>query len=134
MDVPANWKPKADKSDESVEASQPDDKAYVTAWVTKASDEKALTKDLESTLKDSLKSIDPDSKMEELDQNGSHFYVITGSGLDKREGTKVKFLVGIFETGPDQAGVVYADYDANAPADTMTVLKGILNSVKVVKK
>ena len=134
VDIPAGWKPKGDANDESVEASQPDNKAYLVAWVTKASDEKALTTDLEATLKDALKSIEGEPKVEEVTQNGSKFFVITGSGLDKREGNKVHFLVGIFETGPDMAGVVYTDVDADAPADTMKTLHGILNSIKVVKK
>jgi hypothetical protein len=134
VDIPSGWKPKGDAKDESVEASQPDNKAYLVAWVTKASDEKALTTDLEATLKDALKSIEGEPKVEEVTQNGSKFYVITGSGLDKREGNKVHFLVGIFETGADQAGVVYTDVDADAPADTMKTLQGILNSIKVTKK
>ena len=134
VDIPSSWKPKGDPNDESVEAAQTDNKAYLVAWVTKASDEKALTSDLEATLKDALKSIDGEPKMEEVTQNGSKFHVITGNGTDKREGNKVHFLVGIFETGPDQAVIVYTDVDADAPADTMTVLKGILNSIKVVAK
>jgi hypothetical protein len=134
VDIPSNWKPKGDASDESVEAAPADEKAYLVAWTTKASDEKALTKDLEATLKDALKKIDGEPKMEEMTQNGSKFYVISGDGVDKREGNKVHFLVGIFETGPDLAGVVYTDVDADAPADTMKTLMGILNSIKVVKK
>jgi len=134
LDIPSNWKPKGDTNDESVEAAPADEKAYLVAWVTKASDEKALTKDLEATLKDALKKIEGEPKIEEITQNGSKFYVITGEGLDKREGNKVHFLVGIFETGPDQAGVVYTDVDQDAPADTMKTLMGILNSIKVVKK
>ncbi len=134
VDIPAGWKPKVDADDESVEASQADNKAYLIAWVTKASDEKALTSDLEATLKDALKSIEGEPKMEEIEQNGSKFMVITGDGVDKREGNKVHFAVGIFETGPDQAGVVYTDVDADAPAETMKTLMGILNSIKVAKK
>ena len=134
VEIPAGWKPKGDPNDESVEASEPDNKAYLVAWVTKASDEKALTKDLEATLKDALKSIDGDPKTEEVTQNGTKIYVTSGNGTDKRSGAKVHFLVGIFETGPDQAGVVYSDVDADAPADTMKTLKGILESIKVVKK
>ena len=38
-----------------------------------------------------MKSVDPDHQQHELDQNGSHFYVLNGSGVDKRAGTKVKF-------------------------------------------
>lgn len=134
VDIPATWKPKGDANDESVEAAQADNKAYLVAWVTKASDEKALTKDLEATLKDALKSIDGEPKTEETTENGAKVLVITGNGTDKRAGNKVHFLVGIFETGPDQVGVVYTDVDADAPADTMKTLQGILNSIKVVKK
>jgi hypothetical protein len=134
VEIPAGWKPKGDPNDESVEASEPDNKAYLVAWVTKASDEKALTKDLEGTLKDALKSIDGETKTEEVVQNGTKIYVTSGSGTDKRDGTKVHFLVGIFETGPDQAGVVYSDVDVDAPVETMKTLKGILESIKVVKK
>lgn len=134
LDIPANWKPKGDPDDESVEAAQADDQAYLVAWVTKASDEKALTSDLEATLKDSLKSIEGEPKMEEITQHGTIFYVLTGDGVDKREGTKVHFLVGIFETGPDQAGVVYTDFDVGAPDNTIQTLRGILNSIKVAGK
>jgi hypothetical protein len=132
FDVPSDWKPKGDANDESVEAGPADDSAYVTAWMA-AGDEKTFVKDLESTLKDSMKSIDPGYKESEADQNGTHFHVITGSGLDKRAGSKVKFLVGIFPTGGGKVGIVYADYDADAADSTMSVLKGILNSIKVKK-
>jgi hypothetical protein len=42
-------------------------------------------------------------------------------------------MVGIFDVGDGQAGIVYADYDADAPANTMEVLEGILKSIKVKK-
>jgi hypothetical protein len=134
LDVPSDWKPTGDAADENVEATAPGDHAYLSAWIVKTADEKSLLKDLEATLKDSMKSIDPDTKQHELDQNGSHFFVISGSGVDKRAGEKVKFLVGIFDAGGDNAGIVYADYDADAPDGTMDVLEGILKSIKVAKK
>lgn len=134
LDVPSDWKPTGDASDENVEATAPGNHAYLSAWIVKAADEKALTKDLEATLRDAMKSIDPDPQQHELDQNGSHFFVISGSGVDKRAGNKVKFLVGIFDAGADNAGIVYADYDADAPDKTMDVLEGILKSIKVTKK
>jgi hypothetical protein len=70
----------------------------------------------------------------EIDQNGSHFYVFNGSGVDKRAGTKVKFLVGILAAGDGKAGVVYANYDADCPVSTMDTLEGILKSIKVAGK
>ena len=134
FDVPSDWKPTGSKEDESVEATAPGDHAYLIAWMVTAADEKSLTKDLDATLKDAMKSVDADTKQHELDQNGTHFFVFSGSGVDKRAGNKVKFLVGIFDAGGDKAGIVYADYDADAPAGTMDVLEGILKSIKVVAK
>jgi hypothetical protein len=134
FDVPSGWKPAGNTEDEYVEATSPDKHAYIVAWIVKTSDEKSLTKDLDATLKDSMKSIDPDTKQTEADQHGTHFYVITGSGVDKRAGTKVKFLVGIFAAGEGKAGIVYTDYDADSPANTMSTLQGILDSVKVTGK
>jgi hypothetical protein len=133
LEVPSDWKPKGDVNDEVVEATAPGDAAYLQAWIVKTADEKSLTKDLDATLKDALKSIDADVKQHELDQNGSHFYVISGSGVDKRAGNKVKFIVGIFDAGSNRAGVVYTDYDADAPDSSMATLEGILKSIKVKK-
>jgi hypothetical protein len=133
FEVPSGWKPKGDTQDESVEASSPDEHAYLMAWIVKGEDLKALVKDLETTLDDSMKSVDPGYQEKEIEQHGTKFAVVSGSGVDKREGSKVKFLVGIFPVGGGQAGIVYADYDADAPATTMEVLEGILKSIKVKK-
>jgi hypothetical protein len=133
FEAPSGWKPTGNAEDEVVEATSPDGHAYLMAWIVKSSDEKSLTKDLDATLKDSMKSIDKETSQHELDQNGSHFYVVSGSGLDKRAGTKVKFLVGIFAAGDGKAGIVYADYDADSPASTMDTLEGILKSIMVKK-
>ena len=103
------------------------------AWTVKGDDLKALVKDLETTLDDSMKSVDPGYQEKEIEQHGTKFAVVSGSGVDKREGSKVKFLVGIFPIGDGQAGIVYADYDAEAPATTKDVLEGILKSIKVKK-
>ena len=80
-----------------------------------------------------MKSVDPGYQEKEIEQHGTKFAVVSGSGVDKREGSKVKFLVGIFPVGGGQAGIVYADFDADAPATTMEVLEGILKSIKVKK-
>jgi hypothetical protein len=134
FDVPSGWKPVGNADDEVVEATSPDGHAYIMAWIVKSTDASSLTKDLDATLKDSMKSVDKDVAQHELDQNGSHFYVVSGSGVDKRAGTKVKFLVGIFAAGDGKAGIVYADYDADAPATTMDTLEGILKSIKLAAK
>jgi hypothetical protein len=133
FEVPTGWNPKGNIEDESAEATAPDNHAYLSAWMVKTSDQKALAKDLDATLKDSLKSLDKDVKEEAIDINGVHFMLVKGSGLDKREGTKVQFVVAIFPAGGDKAGVFYADYDADAPANTKDVLEGIIKSIKVKK-
>lgn len=133
FDVPSDWKPKGDTDDESVEASSPDGHAYLMAWIVKGDDLKALVKDLATTLDDSMKSVDPGYQEKEIEQHGTKFTVVSGSGVDKREGSKVKFMVGIFPVGDGQAGIVYADFDTDAPATTMGALEGILKSIKVKK-
>ena len=134
IDVPSNWKPKANVDDESVEATAPGDHAYLSAWIAKSSDEKAITSDMETTLKDALKSIDKENSQQTIDVNGLKVVVIKGSGVDKRAGNKVQFRVAIFAAGGDNVGIVYSDYDNDAPDDTMKMLQGIIGSIKVTKK
>ena len=137
FDIPASWKPKGDDKDESVEATAPNDHAYVSAWVVKTTEKNALDsfgKDLEATLKDSLKSIDEKSSDETIEVNGTQIMVLKGSGVDKRAGNKVQFRVALFEAGADKIGIVYADYDNDAPDTAMKELRGIIASIKVAKK
>jgi hypothetical protein len=134
LDVPSSWKPKANVDDESVEATAPGDHAYLSAWIAKGSDQKALAKDMETTLEDALKSIDPGSSEQTIDVNGIKVVVVKGSGVDKRAGNKVQFRVAIFPAGGDKVGIVYTDYDNDAPDGTMKELHGIIESIKVAKK
>ena len=134
IDVPSNWKPKANVEDESVEATAPGDHAYLSAWIAKGSDEKAISSDMETTLKDALKSVDKENSQQTIDVNGLKVVVVKGSGVDKREGNKVQYRVAIFPAGGDKVGIVYADYDNDAPDDTMKALQGIIGSIKVAKK
>jgi hypothetical protein len=60
--------------------------------------------------------------------------VISGTGLDKREGNKVDFHVAMFDAGKDKVGIVYADYDKDSPKDTMATLEAIVKSIKLAKK
>jgi hypothetical protein len=138
FEVPAGWKPKADAKDESVEATSADEHAYLSAWMVTSSEpdaEKEFAKDLEATLKDSLKSVDKASvKMEEGKINGVDAIILSGSGVDKREGSKVDFHVAMFDAGKDKVGIVYADHDQDSPKDTMATLVAIVKSIKVVAK
>ena len=134
--MPSSWKPKANAGDESVEATAPGDHAYLSAWLVKTSDkdaEQALSKDLENTLKDAMKSVDKGATQTTIDVNGTSIIVVKGSGVDKRAGNKVQFRVALFDAGTDKVGIVYADYDNNAPDDTMKELQGIIGSIKVKK-
>jgi len=134
LDVPSSWKPTANVDDESVEATAPGNHAYLSAWIAKSSDQKAVTADMETTLKDALKSIDKESSEQTIDVNGVKVLVVKGSGVDKRAGNKVQFRVAIFPAGADKVGIVYSDYDNDAPDDTMKMLQGIIGSIKVAAK
>jgi hypothetical protein len=134
VDVPANWTPKVDKNDESLDATAPDNHVYLSSWLVTDADISDLGKDLAATLKDSMKSIDEGAKEETVENNGIHFMVYRGSGVDKREGGKVNFMFAVFQASEGKAGLVYADYDADAPADATKTLNAILNSIKLAKK
>ncbi|MFZ1221069.1 MAG: hypothetical protein WAO00_17375 [Chthoniobacterales bacterium] len=134
FDVPSSWKPKADVKDESVEATAPGDHAYLSAWIRKGSDSEAIFKDMEATLKDALKSIDEKSSDQTIDVNGTKIMVMKGSGVDKRAGNKVQFRVAIFDAGGGNAGIIYTDYDNDAPDSTMKDIQAIIGSIKVVAK
>ena len=132
VDIPADWKPKADKEDKSVEATEPGDHVYMCGWVVPdKTDVSEVTSDLDAILKDSMKSIDEKANKEAVENNGIKFNVIEGSGLDKREGSKVKFFVAFFKAGDGKIGVYYVDYDADAPADVMKTIFSIMNSIKL---
>ncbi len=133
VDIPSDWKPKVDKEDQSVEATEPDNHVYMAGWVVDKSDIGGLTGDVEALLKDSMKSIDDKSSEETIENNGIKFQVLKGSGVDKREGGKVKFFVAVFQAGPGRAGVYYVDYDADAPADVMNTIVTTMNSIKLTK-
>src|SRR5256714_11775174 len=104
VDVPSGWKPKADKSDESVDATSADGHAYMTAWLVKSSApnaEEQFVKDLGATLKDSLKSVEQVEKEQPFEVNGATGVVVNGTGTDKRAGTKVKFRVVLVPAGKE---------------------------------
>jgi hypothetical protein len=91
-------------------------------------------KDMDATLKDALKSIDDKSSDQTIDVNGTKIMVVKGSGVDKRAGNKVQFRVAIFDAGGGNTGIIYADYDNDAPDSTMKDIQAIIGSIKVVAK
>jgi hypothetical protein len=131
VDVPSDWKPKI--SDEALEATEPDNHVYVSGWIVTKGGTEELKSDIADLLKDSMKSIDGKPEETTAESNGIKFSVMKGSGVDKREGSKVKFMVAIFPAGPGKAGVFYADWDADAPAGIQEKLHGLLDSIKLKK-
>ena len=89
---------------------------------------------METTLQDALKSIDSSSSDQTIEVNGTQIVVMKGSGVDKRAGNKVQFRVAIFNAGGGNAGIVYTDYDNDAPDSTMKDIHGIIASIKVAAK
>jgi hypothetical protein len=134
VDIPADWKPKADKADQSVEAGDAADHVYMVGWVRTKSDANAeVAADAEAVLKDSMKSVDKKSEEEIVESNGIKFHVLKGSGLDKREGTKVNYFFAMFAAGPGKAGIFYVDYDADAPEGITNTIVTIMKSIKLAK-
>jgi hypothetical protein len=132
VDIPADWKPKLDKADKSVEASEPDDHVYMYAWVVPGTTQVSeVDSDLSELLKDSMKSIDEKVTKKTIDNNGIHFVVFEGSGIDKRENSKVEFFVAIFNVAKGKTGVYYVDYDSDAPPKIMDTIVSIMNSIKL---
>jgi hypothetical protein len=132
VDIPADWKPKTDKADKSVEASEPDDHVYMYAWVVPGTTQVSeVDSDLSEILKDSMKSIDEKVTKKTIDNNGIHFAVFEGSGIDKRENSKVEFFVAVFNVAKGKTGVYYVDYDADAPPKIMDTIFSIMNSIKL---
>ena len=134
VDIPADWKPKSDKADQSIEAGDAADHVYMTAWIRTKSDTNAeVAADVEAVLKDSMKSVDKKSEEEIVENNGIKFHVLKGSGLDKREGSKVNFFFAMFAAGPGKAGIFYVDYDADAPEGITNTIVTVMDSIKLKK-
>ena len=134
VDIPADWKPKSDKADQSIEAGDSGDHVYMTAWIrTKTDTNEDVAADAEAVLKDSMKSVDKKDEHQVIENNGIKFHVLKGSGLDKREGSKVNFFFAIFAAGPGKVGIFYVDYDADAPEGITNTIVTIMNSIKLKK-
>ena len=131
VDVPSDWNPKLSKEDESLEATEPGNHVYLSGWIVTKSDISELSKDIADLLKDSMKSVDEGTKEETIENNGIKFTVVRGSGLDKKEGSKVKFMVAIFPAGSGKVGIFYTDWDADAASDVTQKINAIMNSIKV---
>jgi hypothetical protein len=134
VDVPSGWKLKANVEDESVEATAPNYHAYLSAWIAKGSDSQAIIRDMDATVKNNLKSIDPGSSDPTIEVNGVKIVLMKRSGVDRGAGKKVQIRVAIFPVGGANMGIVFLDYENDAPDSAMKELQGIIESIKVSKK
>lgn len=129
VDIPADWKPKVD-DDESLEATSPDEEAYLAFWVLKGAKEiKGLEKELDELLKDSVTDLDLDEKPIVKEINGFKFTIFTGHGIDKEDKSKVGVEVFMFSPKPGMLGIFYCQYGVKAP-DAINGLVKIVESIK----
>jgi hypothetical protein len=132
IDIPDAWKPAIE--DEAIEATAPEDAAYVTFWVLKnKSDFKSFEKDLDEILKDSVTDPKVTKPLEEKTVNGIKFNTFQGTGKDRKEKTPVSFEVWMFAPKPGKVGFLYFDRDTDVSADIMKSLQGIVESIKLAK-
>jgi hypothetical protein len=133
MDVPDAWKPEV-LDDGSLEAFSPDEKGYVCTWILKTeSDYAALESDIAELLEPYLKDIKVGEEGKAVKGENMEFFVYSGSGKDKKEGSEQKFEVFLFKIAEGQVGVFFVQYAADAPADTTGALITIAKSIKLSK-
>ncbi len=132
FELPDAWNPKID--DATLEATAPDDAAYVAFWVLKdKSDFKNLDKDLDEILKDSVTNVKMTTEATKKEINGIEFLTYQGTGKDRKEKTPVTFEVWMFAPKPGKVGFLYFDRDTDAPASVMKSLKRMVESIKLKK-
>lgn len=132
VDIPDGWHPKIE--DETLEASAPDNVAYLAFWVLKdKADFANVDKDIADILKDSVTDIKATGEAKEKEVSGIKFTTLDGTGKDKKEKTDVSFEVWMFAPQPGKVGLLYFDRDTTASADIQKALKDIVASIKLKK-
>lgn len=132
FELPDAWNPKVE--DETLEATAPEDAAYVAFWVLKdRADFKNLDKDLEEILKDSVTNVKMTTEPAEKEIGGIKFMTYQGTGKDREEKTPVTFEVWMFAPKPGKVGFLYFDRDTDASAEIMKSLKHMVESIKLKK-
>lgn len=130
VDIPADWKPEVGE-DESLEATSPDEEAYLAFWVLKGGKEvEGLEKELDELLKDSVTDLKLNEKPTVKKVNGIEFTMFAGKALDKEDKSKVGVEIFLFSPKPGTLGVFYCQYGEKAP-DAINGLIKIVESIKL---
>ena len=133
VDIPASWKPEVG-DDESLEATSPDEDAYLAFWVLKnAKEVDHLDKDIDEIVKDSVKDLKLGEKPTEKKVNGIDFVMFSGTGKDKDSGDAVGVEIFLFAPKPGKVGVFYCQYSPDK-ADSIKGLVKIVESLKLTEK
>lgn len=135
VDIPATWKP-ALSDDQSLEATSPDEAAYLAFWVLK--DKKAidnLDKEIDELLKDNIKN--PKLTSDEPTKktiNGIEFTMFAGKGKAEEDDKPVGFEIFLFSPKPGKLGIFFCQYNADAPKSVIAGLIKIVESIQKAKK
>jgi hypothetical protein len=129
VEIPDDWKPKVD-DEETLEATSPDEEAYLAFWVLKGSKEvKGLEKELDDLLKESVTDLKLNEKPTEKTINDIKFTIFAGTAIDKEDKSKVGVEIFLFSPKPGTLGIFYCSYGAKAPG----AIKGLVKIVESIK-
>jgi hypothetical protein len=131
VDIPAAWKPVID-DDQTLEATSPDEDAYLAFWVLKGKTEIAgLEKDIDDTLKELVKGPKLTSdKPTKKTINGIEFTMFAGTGKDSEDDSPLGFEIFLFSPQPGKLGIFYCQYDAKAPKPVIASLIKVVESIQ----
>ena len=135
VDIPATWKPEINDEDKSLEATSPEEDAYLAFWVLKSKKEiENIDKDLEELLKDNIKKPKIEDKPLEKEINGIAFTIFKGSGIDAEDKSKVGFEIFLFSPKEGKLGIFFCQYPADGDKKLIGSLVKIVESIKLTKK
>ena len=129
VDVPNGWKPKANKEGR-VEATSPDEDAYVELWVLKGKKADKIGEEIEEILESSVKNPKVTGEPKPLKQGGLEGMLIEGTGEDKEDGEKVHFAIYVFSPDGTTLGVMYFEYNDSAAEKRVAQMAAVIKSLR----
>ena len=129
VDVPNGWKPKANKQGR-VEATSPDEDAYVELWVLKGKKADSIGEEIEEILESSVKNPKTEGEPKKASFGGLDGVLIEGHGEDKEDGEKVHFAIYIFGPTADSIGVMYFEYNDSAAEKRVSQMAAVIKSLR----
>ncbi len=129
VDVPNGWKPKANKKGR-VEATSPDEDAYVELWVLKGKKADAIGEEIEAILESSVKNPKVEGEPKEASFGGLDGFLVEGTGEDKEDGDKVHFAIYVFSPEAGALGVMYFEYNDSAAEKRVTQMASVIKSLR----